>query len=253
MLGIDAAWTATHPSGVALAVETAGGWRLVAAEASYDHFLARAAGRTSADRPSGGSPDIAALLDAATRLAGVAPALIAVDMPLAHHPITARRAADNQITRAYGGRKCGTHSPSATRPGPISDALTHACAAAGYPLRTTTVAAPGLIEVYPHPALIEWTDAAKRLPYKRGNTTKYLPGTPRVERLARLAQVWRGIVAALDARIAGTAALLGAPEPSKAAEDRLDAVICCAVAVDALAGRARAFGDDDAAIWVPVS
>ncbi len=47
--------------------------------------------------------------------------LVAIDMPLARTPIVARRASDNAITRAFGGRYCGTHSPSAARPGPLSD------------------------------------------------------------------------------------------------------------------------------------
>ncbi len=38
----------------------------------------------------------------------------------------------------------------------------------------------------------------------------------------------------------------------KAYEDRLDAVICAAVAIACLNGAATVFGDDDAAIWVPV-
>ena len=35
VLGIDAAWTTSEPSGVALAAETSGGWHLIAAEAPY--------------------------------------------------------------------------------------------------------------------------------------------------------------------------------------------------------------------------
>jgi hypothetical protein len=35
VLGIDAEWTPTQPSGVALAVELTNGWRLIAAAASY--------------------------------------------------------------------------------------------------------------------------------------------------------------------------------------------------------------------------
>jgi hypothetical protein len=35
VLGIDAAWTITQPSGVALAVERSNGWRMIAAAASY--------------------------------------------------------------------------------------------------------------------------------------------------------------------------------------------------------------------------
>jgi predicted RNase H-like nuclease len=37
----------------------------------------------------------------------------------------------------------------------------------------------------------------------------------------------------------------------KAYEDKLDAVVCAAVAIACLNGEARAFRDEDAAIWVP--
>ena len=52
VLGLDAAWTETEPSGVALAIEAETGWRLVAVEASYEAFLARARG----DARGGGRP-----------------------------------------------------------------------------------------------------------------------------------------------------------------------------------------------------
>lgn len=253
MLGIDAAWTAAQPSGVAVAAERDGRWTLIAAEPSYRHFLARADGVALTERPRGDLPDAPALITAAKRLAGGVPALVAIDMPLAHQPIAARRAADNAVTSAYGARKCGTHSPSSQRPGPISDGLRQDFAALGYPLLTQDIDPPGLIEVYPHPALVEWSGATKRLPYKRGNTSRYWPGMSRGERLARLQAVWADIIALLDRRIAGTATLLGSPASTKAEEDRLDAVICCAVAIDALAGRARPYGDADAAIWCPLS
>jgi hypothetical protein len=41
VLGIDAAWTLSQPSGVALVAETPNAWRLVAADASYQRFHAR--------------------------------------------------------------------------------------------------------------------------------------------------------------------------------------------------------------------
>ena len=75
-------------------------------------------------------------------------------MPLALSPIIARRASDNAVSQAYGARHASTHTPSATRPGPISDELAVGFARAGYPLQTEQITAPGLIEVYPHPALI---------------------------------------------------------------------------------------------------
>ena len=42
VLGIDAAWTGTQPSGVALAEETERGWRLKAVASSYARFEALA-------------------------------------------------------------------------------------------------------------------------------------------------------------------------------------------------------------------
>src|SRR5271166_1666627 len=88
VLGIDAAWTESQPSGVALAVEREGGWSLAAVEASYDHFLGRAKGNAPGDERSRGStPDAAALLGAARMICGRRVDLVAVDMPLARHPI----------------------------------------------------------------------------------------------------------------------------------------------------------------------
>ena len=44
VLGIDAAWTAHNPSGVALVQRAEQGWRCLALAPSYDAFLALAAG-----------------------------------------------------------------------------------------------------------------------------------------------------------------------------------------------------------------
>jgi hypothetical protein len=44
VLGIDAVWTLSQPSGVAVMNETSTGWRFVAAEASYQRFHALADG-----------------------------------------------------------------------------------------------------------------------------------------------------------------------------------------------------------------
>ena len=164
VLGIDAAWTITGPSGVALAIETANGWRLVAAEASYDHFLERARGAAPGDeRPRGACPDAGALVGAARLLCGRALACVAVDMPLGPDPIVGRRRCDNLVSSLYGARKAAAHSPSAAQPGPISDALRADFAA--FDLEVCTAPpADGLIEVYPHAALIAFMGAPERLP-----------------------------------------------------------------------------------------
>ncbi len=257
VLGIDAAWTATEPSGVALAVETEGGWRLAAVEAGYDHFLERADGADPGlGRPRGATAEAARLVAAVSRLVGRGPDCIAIDMPVGPNPIRGRRCCDDAISRLYGACKAAVHSPGALRPGPVSDALSAGFAALGLPV---CVAPParGLIEVYPHAALIEFMGEPERLPYKVAKTLTYWPGRTVVERHRKLREVWARIVEALDGCIGGTAAKLPVPPHDargwrlKAFEDKLDAVVCAAVAIAALNGEANVHGDDEGAIWVP--
>jgi predicted RNase H-like nuclease len=161
------------------------------------------------------------------------------------------------ISRAYAAKGAPTHSPSAERPGKISDALNVAFGALGFDLCTAPPAG-GLIEVYPHPALIAFLDAARRLEYKAGKTSAYWPGLSAPERHQKLRTVWGRIVDALERRIDGVSAALPPPAPDvsgwrlKAYEDKLDAVVCAAVAIAGVNGEAEAYGDEHAAIWVPV-
>lgn len=257
VLGIDAAWTLTQPSGVAVAADMGDGWHIVAAEPSYEQFIARADDRDcSSDRPTGSMPLATELLAAAARLAGASVDLVAIDMPLARSPITARRDADNAVSRAYGGRKCGTHTPSAKRPGKISDDLRAGFDMVGYPLRTGLAESPGLIEVYPHPALVELMGATERLPYKVGKVRAYWPNLSLLERRCSLLEQWRLIALALEERIAGTVTAMPKVHSAspgidmKACEDVLDAIVCAWVGAVALDGQAAAFGSGDAAIWI---
>ena len=262
VLGVDAAWTAAQPSGVALAVESASGWRLAALEASYDQFLARAEGTGPGEtRPGGSRPVAAELLAAARTICGRRIDLVAIDMPLSRLPIDGRRPADRLVSERYGDRAAATHSPGKERPGAISDKLRAEFEAEGYGLCTAPPAQgsiQGLIEVYPHPALIEFLKAERRLEYKAGKTGVYWPALSLDERHLNLRAVWARIVQALERRIGGVAERLPRPDPEvrgwrlKAYEDKLDAVVCAAVAIAALDGKAVAHGDDDAAIWVPV-
>jgi predicted RNase H-like nuclease len=258
VLGIDAAWTLSQPSGVALAVERADGWHLTAAVSSYQQFQALADKRIAAEeQPSGSRPDAVALLGAASALAGRLVDLVAIDMPLAHSPIVGRRPSDDAVSRAYGARKCGTHTPSATRPGPISDDLKLAFDRAGYPLRTDKYVLPGIVEVYPHPALVELAEAAERLPYKASKVRTYWKEARPLERRTLLFQQWSIIVALLDAEIAGVKSLMPTLDMSasgreiKAFEDKLDAIVCAWVATRILDGHAQAYGDANSAIWIP--
>jgi predicted RNase H-like nuclease len=258
VLGIDAAWTLTRPSGVALALESREGWHLLATASSYQRFLALADKCQLADEsPTGSPPNAAALLAAASLLCGRPVDLVAIDMPLAHLPIVGRRLSDNAVSRAYGARKCGTHTPSVARPGRVSDDLRLAFEQAGYPLRTNNFSAPGIIEVYPHPALLELAGATERLRYKASKVRSYWPSATSLERRALLYRQWNLIVALLDSEIAGVRSLMPVLEMTasgteiKAYEDQLDAIVCAWVAMRVLDGHAKSYGDNQSAIWIP--
>lgn len=148
VLGIDAAWTEREPSGVALIADEGRGWGLVEAAASYEAFLRPASATDPVSRHSGSMPDAVALLTAACGKTGSTVDLVAVDMPLSLTPIVSRRASDDQISKAYGARHASTHTPSATRPGQLSDDLRLGFHGVGYPLAVTEPDDRALLEVY---------------------------------------------------------------------------------------------------------
>ena len=172
-------------------------------------------------------------------------------------PITGRRVSDNAVSIAYGARQCGTHTPNALRPGPVSVNLRDALAATGYPLMTSSLAMRGVIEIYPHPALVELAGSDTRLPYKVARIRHYWPRATPSERRQRVFLEWRKIIDLLEREISGVRAALTLPgiEASgvelKAFEDALDAVISAWVGICALEGRAKPYGDETSAIWIP--
>lgn len=271
VLGIDAAWTDKNPSGVALAKETEDGWMLCAVRCSYGEFCRKGLG-DGYDLPDNAF-DAPSLIRASEALAKQAPNLIAVDMPLSKSGITKRRPSDDCLSSEFGRYWCATHSPSKDRPGRVGKNLFEGFVHEKYEhcknlQELSRYALHGLIEVYPHPALltlieeerrIELFDSDKRLPYKLHRAAKYWKKVRQPERRrAKLLEVWRAIVAALDRQLQGADRELGpmpSPESSlkdwKAYEDKLDAVICAWVAIAALEGHAKAYGDCDSAIWVP--
>lgn len=258
VLGIDAAWTTSQPSGVALAVEQGSTWSLAAASASYCEFLSsKDARQLTRPGPTQLVADVPALLNQAENLAGVPVNLTAVDMPLSLEPIIGRRASDDAVSKAYGAQQCGTHTPSATRPGQISASMRLAFEGAGYNLATFATCSKSLVEVYPHPALVELANMDKRLPYKYAKTGKYWPGKPLAIRREMLRATWKGITRLLDNYIVNTSSMLPIPanhckgKELKAFEDKLDAVICCWIGICVLEGKALAYGDETSAIWIP--
>jgi predicted RNase H-like nuclease len=260
VLGIDAAWTDVQPSGVAVIILQGDTWRLTGAASCYEEFCVSDKDSWRPDlRPRGSVLNAAQLLAAAEASAGDTPTLVAVDMPLAREPIVSRRCSDNTVSREFGARGCGTHTPNPQRPGRISDRIRSEFDALGYPLATSQLSSNCLIEVYPHPALMVLADADYRLPYKVSKSRVYWPKASKNERAELLVKQWRLIVELLAGRIEGVEETLALPEPDwatywlKAFEDRLDAVVCAWVGMSVVEGEARPLGDTISAIWVPGS
>ena len=263
VLGIDAAWTAHQPSGIALVQRTTAGWSCLAVAASYKAFLAQASGETwdSEQKATGSRPNPAALLEASKQLSGAEVSCVSVDMPLATTPITSRRAADTAISSRFGRKGCAVHSPSAERPGAIADQLRADFADRGVPLHTnrSEQATPALIECYPHVALLALLRRDYRVPYKVSRSGQYwkTEQLSRHERIGRLLDQFRAIKTGLDDHISGIPELI--PEPAevttlaslKPVEDMLDGLICAWVGIEHLSGRTVGLGDETAAIWVP--
>ena len=265
VLGIDAAWTAHQPSGIALLQNTAHGWSCLAIAPSYDSFLAQASGAPwdPEQKATGSRPNPAALLQASRQLSGAEISCVSVDMPLATTPITSRRAADTAISSRYGRRGCAVHSPSAERPGSIADQLRANFAALGVPLHTSgsDLTEPALIECYPHVALLALLKRDYRVPYKVSRSGQYWKAEQlsRHERIERLLDQFRAIKTGLDDHISGIPELI--PEPAevttlaslKPVEDMLDGLICAWIGIEHLGGRTIGLGDQTAAIWIPQS
>lgn len=263
ILGIDAAWTSTEPSGVALVAGEGSEWRTLCVAPSYEAFIARASGHKvdwQSGSFNGSVPDVRRLLTAARSIAGIDANLVAVDMPLATVPITGRRKADRAISQAFGARGCSTHSPSTTHPGPTGTKLMADLTNAGFTLFTSSVLAPlkqGLIEVYPHPALLVLLDRAYRVPYKVSKSSKYWKNASVTERISNLLVEFNHIERGLR-RVFGDT-LVSLPSASqvrtlhslKRYEDALDALLSAWVGCMFTVGAAAAYGDSTAAIWVP--
>lgn len=262
ILGIDAAWTPHEPSGVALLANRAGRWTCVAVAPSYESFLQQAEGRLVDWRNgsfTGSQPDPPRLVAAAGHLAAQSVDLIAIDMPVALEAFSGRRVADNEISRAFGRHGCSAHSPNASRPGPLGAEVKRAFHDAGYPLLTAVGHSGyrrGLIEVYPHPALLLLLSARFRVPYKVQKSRRYWSGLNVRQRVERLSETFMAIQTALTAQIDGATVPLPDPgECSLAAlkryEDALDALICGWIGIQFASGNAIAYGDATAAVWVP--
>jgi predicted RNase H-like nuclease len=263
ILGIDAAWTTTEPSGVALVTFDGHQWVCRGLAPSYQQFSELAGGQPVdwTRRPPAGAVDIDALLSAARTLAGLNPDVIAVDMPLAFEPIVTRRISDTKISQLFGAAGAAVHSPSAVRPGPVAEMLRVGLERGGYELTVGRTHSPrqfALIETYPHPIAMWLCNSRRRLPYKAQKAGKYWPGVSPADRRRRLIVIWQDIIVAIRQRISAiTLPVAVELECSsrgalKAIEDGIDALICATAGISYATCAAKPFGDQTSAIWLPI-
>lgn len=262
ILGVDAAWTHDHPSGVCLLKEEHGEYSCVALAPSYEDFYCLADGiDVNWDKvPYGSIPDVERLLLTSSKLLNNNNvSVITVDMPISISPITGRREAENAISKAFGAMGCGAHSPSILRPGKISTLFLKDCLKNNFEFAnasTTAGQVNTVIEVYPHPALIDLLGLDYRLTYKAGNTSTYWPQLSVKERKAKLLGIYQTILTALSKHITGIP--LSIPEDLverpfsyfKRYEDVLDALVCGWIGMKYLGSEAKAYGDKSSAMWV---
>lgn len=263
VLGIDAAWTKGEPSGCAVVVSSRTDWQCLGVAPSYHAFLSLSDGQTvpwQTGRFVGGAPDVKALLAAAHKLAGATVDVVAIDMPVATVPIAGRREADNSISAAFGGRGCSTHSPSASRPGPLGEFLSDEFKRAGYSIAHAAETAARLkrvVEVYPHPALLSLLNCQYRVPYKVGRSKRYWPTFTISERISALLKEFHIINKALIGVVGQTyltfpkAGDVSTLTSLKRYEDSLDALVSAWVGTHYVGRNAVPYGDATAAIWCP--
>ncbi|MFT5126286.1 MAG: putative RNase H-like nuclease [Candidatus Omnitrophota bacterium] len=250
VLGIDAAWTPDRACGVALLEKPdRGRWRCKQLAPSYGVFL----GDDTEAQPS--------KLDHGRMLEKRDVQVVAVSMPLSRNKkMTGSREADLQITHAFSMWKCAAISPSPQAPGKLSEQFLKGFSKRGFELETeqAAVGTPHrVLEVYPAPALVTLMRARQRVPYKVGKVEEYWPKESNATRIRRALAHMREIRAALALKISDVPDFLPRVQQVRSLavlrpyEDVLDALLCAWIGSCYADGKARAYGDSDAAIWLP--
>lgn len=201
-IGIDLAWSDRNPSGLVV-IDDAG-------EVKASAYLT----------------DLDAIAGFCLTHATGEPALVAVDAPLAVPNERGHREADRALMRLFGGRRLGAHVASRSRltelyGGVRGEAL----------LARLGGTVDGVIEVYPHAALMAWFDLPAPLAYKRGSLARRLQGLQQlVDLLRRLRQAEPPLVVESAPWLVGSdeGGLTGAGVEQL--ESLLDALVCAYVA-----------------------
>lgn len=156
VLGIDAAWTVTQPSGVCL-INSEDGYKcnLERIASSIYGFINKQEGLFS--KPTGQKISLKKILEACKE---TNVQCIAVDMPLSEKLITGRRSCERSVSKIYGSKSAATHSPNINRSGEISLHLVQEADELGFKLSLLGQVEKDscMIEVYPHTSIIEYLE-----------------------------------------------------------------------------------------------
>lgn len=253
ILGVDCAWTAKQPSGVALIRYEQNRSELVKFGRSYGEFCSDDV--LWYEKAVGTAPDFTVLMEYC-RQNGWDVDVVALDIPLAPQLITSRRSCDSAVSRYYGGKGAAVHSPNAERPGQIAVSIYKQLTDAGY-VWNGNANSKAFIEVYPHASIIELLKLDYRLPYKVQNKKKYWRDATPEERNHNLISKLNLLKDAIVSHIDGVDKMMPDIDPNqkyktsylKGYEDVLDALICGITGIDYVKGNIRPFGDEEK-IWV---
>lgn len=255
ILGIDAAWTEKEPSGVALlSIDDDNSIKAIKISRSYEEFYSD--GINWDKDVCGSQPQYEKLLNYCMKN-GMLVNLFALDIPISPEKITARRESDSQISKYYGGYGASTHSPSESRPGPISELIFKQLQQLKYEWNGR--GNKSFIEVYPHTGIIELFHYNYRLPYKVQKRSKYWPNATSEQRLKNVIINLNMLRQNLSDYIQNLLELLQELQPNnsystkylKGYEDVLDAIVCALTGCFYLGNKIKGFGDRTSIIWVP--
>ena len=218
-VGLDLAWSPRNPSGAVVLAQAEG--------ASWT--------------PAGWSAELQSdeeIINFVTEAVGGGPGLVAIDAPLVVPNETGTRPCDLALSRAYRKAEAGALPANRRRLGPVvrgeeivKELQRHGFAHSPHVERRRPVRQ--VVEVYPHPAMVELFGLTKTLKYKarKGRSLE-----DRRRELARYLELLRSLKEeepALDSEaiLAGVNVAKLSGRAFKRAEDLLDALFCAYIAL----------------------